>query len=203
MIPTFFNYVLIDNCEIARRSVKTTYAVLFLKKYKLPWKKNCFVFIFRCIKRFGEFRGMSTKFPEVRGWGGDIFWKSPNFGDGAGTEFYCKMRTGRGEDSKIATGNFEVCPRISPEVRGRGGDKIFEEKLHPSLEVSSPKPLDQSKNVTVRSYYKLSKDQNGPKNHQKIAKIAKLAKNTNRSTAPCSFIKLPLHKIVIFHFIQT
>ena len=45
------------------------------------------------------------------------------------------MRTGRGEDSKIATGNFEVYPRISPEVRGRGGDKIFEEKLHPSMDI--------------------------------------------------------------------
>ena len=27
----------------------------------------------------------------------------------------------------------------------------------------APTPLDQSKNVTVRSYHKLSKDQNGPK----------------------------------------
>ena len=34
-------------------------------------------------------------------------------------------------------------------------------------ELSSPKPLDQSKNVTVRSYHKLSKDQNGQK---KLAK---------------------------------
>ena len=33
-------------------------------------------------------------------------------------------------------------------------------------ELSPPKPLDQSKNVTVRSYHKLSKDQNGPKNCQ-------------------------------------
>ena len=31
------------------------------------------------------------------------------------------------------------------------------------LELSSPKLLDQSKNVTVWSYHKLSKDQNGPK----------------------------------------
>ena len=31
------------------------------------------------------------------------------------------------------------------------------------LELSPPKPLDQSKNVTVRSYHKLSKEQNGAK----------------------------------------
>ena len=37
-------------------------------------------------------------------------------------------------------------------------------------DLSPPKPLDQSKYVTVRSYHKLSKDQNGPnklpKSHQ-------------------------------------
>ena len=56
-------------------------------------------------------------------------------------------------------------------------------------DLSSPKPLDQSKNVTVRSYHKLlcdQKDQNGPKkiakkltktpNWQKVAKMAKNAK---------------------------
>ena len=37
-------------------------------------------------------------------------------------------------------------------------------------ELSSPKPLDQSKNVTVRSYHKLTKDQNGPKSWPKSAK---------------------------------
>ena len=31
------------------------------------------------------------------------------------------------------------------------------------LELYPPKPLDQSKYVTIRSYHKLSKDQNGPK----------------------------------------
>ena len=35
-------------------------------------------------------------------------------------------------------------------------------------ELSSPKPLDQSKNVTIRSYYKLSKDQNGQTKLPKI-----------------------------------
>ena len=44
-------------------------------------------------------------------------------------------------------------------------------------DLSPPKPLDQSKNVTVRSYHKLSKDQNEPKNRQKVAKIVKLAKS--------------------------
>ena len=34
-------------------------------------------------------------------------------------------------------------------------------------DLSPPKPLDQSKNITVRSYHKLSKDQNWAK---KIAK---------------------------------
>ena len=53
-------------------------------------------------------------------------------------------------------------------------------------DLSPPKPLDQSKNVTVRSYHKLSKAQNGPKNRQKFTKITKNAKNANWSTAPCS-----------------
>ena len=51
------------------------------------------------------------------------------------------------------------------------------------LELSPPKPLDQSKNVIAKSYHQLFKDQNGPKNHQKVAKMAK---NANRSPAPFS-----------------
>ena len=51
------------------------------------------------------------------------------------------------------------------------------------LELSSPKPLDQSKNVTVRSYHKLSKDQ---KDGKKGKKDAKMATNANQSLAPCS-----------------
>ena len=50
-------------------------------------------------------------------------------------------------------------------------------------ELSSPKPLDQSKNVTVRSYHKLPKDQNGSKklpksrqNHQIGKKLPKWPK---------------------------
>ena len=40
-------------------------------------------------------------------------------------------------------------------------------------ELSSPKPLDQSKNVTVRTYHKLSKDQNEQKKiGQKMSKRA-------------------------------
>ena len=31
---------------------------------------------------------------------------------------------GRGGDSKLAAGNFEVCPRFPPGVQGRGGDRI-------------------------------------------------------------------------------
>ena len=37
-------------------------------------------------------------------------------------------------------------------------------------DLSPPKPLDQSKNVTVRTYHKLGEDKNGPKNWPKIAK---------------------------------
>ena len=37
-------------------------------------------------------------------------------------------------------------------------------------ELSTPKPLDQSKNVTVRSYHKLSREKNGQKNWPKSAK---------------------------------
>ena len=41
------------------------------------------------------------------------------------------------------------------------------------------KLLDWSKNVTVRTYYKLSRDKNGPKrNGQKVLKNAKKSQNT-------------------------
>ena len=38
------------------------------------------------------------------------------------------------------------------------------------MELYPPKLLDQSKNVTVRSYHKLAKDQNGPKKWPKSVK---------------------------------
>ena len=38
--------------------------------------------------------------------------------------------------------------------------------------------VDQSKNVTVRTYHKLSRDKNGPKNGQKVLKNAKKSQNT-------------------------
>ena len=40
------------------------------------------------------------------------------------------------------------------------------------------KLLDQSKNVTGRTYHKLSRDKNGPKNGQKVLKNAKKSQNT-------------------------
>ena len=39
------------------------------------------------------------------------------------------------------------------------------------------KLLDQSKNVTGRTYHKLSRDKNGPKNGQKVLKNAKKSQN--------------------------
>ena len=54
------------------------------------------------------------------------------------------------------------------------------------LDLSLPKPLDQSKNVTLRSYQKLSKDQNGPKNRQigkKLPKWQKTPKPPKRHVA--------------------
>ena len=39
------------------------------------------------------------------------------------------------------------------------------------------KLLDQSKNVTIRTYHKLSRDKNGPKNGQKVLKNAKKSQN--------------------------
>ena len=55
---------------------------------------------------FVDFRGIPRPLPvsEGRGRGGDIFWRSPKVGDGAGTEFRCKAGTGRGGDSKMAAG---------------------------------------------------------------------------------------------------
>ena len=60
-------------------------------------------------------------------------------------------------------------------------------------DLSSPKPLDQSKNVTVRRYHKLSKDQNEPKkspkscqNRQIGKKSPKWQKITKTSNASCS-----------------
>ena len=41
------------------------------------------------------------------------------------------------------------------------------------MELSPPKLLDQSKNVTVRTYHKLWEDKNGPKNRQKVPESAK------------------------------
>jgi hypothetical protein len=40
------------------------------------------------------------------------------------------------------------------------------------------KLLDQSKNVTGRTYHKLSRDKNGPKNGQKVLKNVKKSQNT-------------------------
>ena len=37
-------------------------------------------------------------------------------------------------------------------------------------ELSTPKPLDQSKIVTVRTFHKLSRDKNGQKDYQKVPK---------------------------------
>ena len=45
-------------------------------------------------------------------------------------------------------------------------------------ELSSPKPLDQSENVTVRSYHKLSKDQNGPKKSPKSRQNRQIGKKS-------------------------
>ena len=59
-------------------------------------------------------------------------------------------------------------------------------------DLSPLKPLDQSKNVTVRSYHKLPKDQNGPKKSPKscqnrqIGKDPKMAKSAKTSNAPCT-----------------
>ena len=43
-------------------------------------------------------------------------------------------------------------------------------------DLSPPKPLDQSKNVTVRSYHKLPKDQNGPKKSPKSCQKCQIGK---------------------------
>ena len=43
-------------------------------------------------------------------------------------------------------------------------------------DLSPPKPLDQSKNVTVRSYHKLPKDQNGPKKLPKSCQNCQIGK---------------------------
>ena len=43
-------------------------------------------------------------------------------------------------------------------------------------DLSPPKPLDQSKNVTVRSYHKLSKDQNEPKKSPKSCQNRQIGK---------------------------
>ena len=40
-------------------------------------------------------------------------------------------------------------------------------------DLSTPKLLDQSKDVTVRTYHKLWEDKNGPKNRQKVPESAK------------------------------
>ena len=40
---------------------------------------------------------------------------------------------------------------------------IFTVNLSDWLELFPPKTMDQSKNVTVNSYHKLSRDKNGPK----------------------------------------
>ena len=45
-------------------------------------------------------------------------------------------------------------------------------------DVSPPKPLDQSKNVTVRSYHKLSKDQNEPKKSPKSCQNRQIGKKS-------------------------
>ena len=45
-------------------------------------------------------------------------------------------------------------------------------------DLSSPKPLDQSKNVTVRSYHKLPKDQNGPKKSPKSCQKRQIGKKS-------------------------
>ena len=45
-------------------------------------------------------------------------------------------------------------------------------------ELSTPKPLDQSKNVTVRSYHKLPKDQNGPKKSPKSCQKRQIGKKS-------------------------
>ena len=47
-----------------------------------------------------------------------------------------------------------------------------------SPDLSSPKPLDQSKNVTVRSYHKLSKDQNEPKKSPKSCQNRQIGKKS-------------------------
>ena len=45
-------------------------------------------------------------------------------------------------------------------------------------DLSPPKPLDQSKNVTVRSYQKLSKDQNEPKKSPKSCQNRQIGKKS-------------------------
>ena len=45
-------------------------------------------------------------------------------------------------------------------------------------DLSPPKPLDQSKNVTVRSYHKLPKDQNGPKKSPKSCQKHQIGKKS-------------------------
>ena len=52
--------------------------------------------------------------------------------------------------------------------------------------------VDQSKNVTVRTYHKLSRDKNGPKNGQKVLKNAKKSQNTFHliSTVSKHWVKL-------------
>ena len=65
-------------------------------------------------------RGIPRKIPE----------KSPKFGAGTGTNSVYNSGTGRGGDSSVATGNFEVYPRKIPEIRGGDGDNNFEEITH-------------------------------------------------------------------------
>ena len=42
--------------------------------------------------------------------------------------------------------------------------------MHLCPGLSPPKPLEQSKNVTIRTYHKLPEDENGPSNWPKRAK---------------------------------
>ena len=84
------------------------------------------------MNRIGEFRGLSPKFLEVRGRGGDSFQKSPNFGDGAGMKSAAKWGRGRGGESIMTTGNFEVCPRKSSYFGDGDEDNKFGEFPHPN-----------------------------------------------------------------------
>ena len=71
----------------------------------------------------GEFPGENLEIPRISG-------------RGTGTNMVYNSRTGRGGESSVAKGNFEVYPRKITEIRGGDGDNNFEEITHSSKDVT-------------------------------------------------------------------